>query len=195
MHNALLEDDAADAAERAPPPVEVKTTRRPDTTCLFGGSSRRATLDDDGADAQLRSILGLLVAATAALLVVAVLLVGVCVVGARDARRLLSEMRSVRANTDGVLVETQTLTNLTSELLALTALIHVAILNTTTAVARTDRHAANIIANTYEMCNVLTVGKEKETGCRNNIGFPAGGSPGTDDDEDLVVKNTATAVF
>eukprot|EP01137_Pigoraptor_chileana_P010169 Opistho-2@59381 len=37
-----------------------------------------------------------------------------------------------------------------------------------------DTHALNVIYNTYQMCNVMTVGLEKGKGCRLGFGFPNG---------------------
>mmetsp|Transcript_14301 Transcript_14301/g.45115 ORF Transcript_14301/g.45115 Transcript_14301/m.45115 type:complete len:156 (+) Transcript_14301:79-546(+) len=99
------------------------------------------------------------------------LLAGICIFGARMMGNLHSDLHKLRSTTDDMYDEMRLLTNRTDELVYLTGLIHEAILNTTRTLYRADRHARNIVDNTYEMCNVLTLGTEKEEACHNDIGY------------------------
>eukprot|EP01137_Pigoraptor_chileana_P028905 Opistho-2@13362 len=49
--------------------------------------------------------------------------------------------------------------------------LYAAVQATNANIGHTSDLTLNIIANTYSMCNVMTLGTEKEKDCRNNIGF------------------------
>ena len=142
-------------------------------------SRDRPLLDDEGADTPVprkaasddRTTHILFYLLVACAVVITLLLAGICIFGAQMMSKLHSDMHKLRSTTDDMYSEMRLLENRTEELVYLTGLIHAAILNTTHTLYRADRHARNIVDNTFEMCNVLTLGTEKEQACHNDIGY------------------------
>ena len=86
-----------------------------------------------------------------------VMIAGLCVYGYSSLNGLRNEMENVKQTTRSALAQMD--------------LMHDAIKNTTSSLLKADRHAHNIVDNTYTMCNMLTVGTEKEKACHNDHGY------------------------
>ena len=102
-----------------------------------------------------------------------VTLAGLCVYGYAALKHMSGEMERVKTTTSSALDQMHFLSNSTRSLLRVTGDMHVAIKNTTQSRLTADRHAHNIVDNTYTMCNILSVGTEKEKACHNDLGYRA----------------------
>lgn len=102
-----------------------------------------------------------------------VTLAGLCVHGYAALKHMSGEMERVKTTTSSALDQMHFLSNSTRSLLRVTGDMHVAIKNTTQSLLTADRHAHNIVDNTYTMCNILSVGTEKEKACHNDLGYRA----------------------
>eukprot|EP01137_Pigoraptor_chileana_P021850 Opistho-2@86071 len=70
----------------------------------------------------------------------------------------------------GAKIELDSMGNKLDKMVDTMGMMYTATAQTVSQVALFDTHTTNIIYNTYAMCNVITLGTEKEKDCRNNIG-------------------------